>query len=200
MSAKIEEMGETAANLDAMAVAAATTYYENAVKYGTGRYPRGGLRKSKSWPRFMQIARICMTHKIPVEVFVSAAFTKTMERHPVVTVADICRFNPDNLRQKPAPDGSPCPQDLWNLLSCKLLDMLFALDGVKDAEELLGSTMYGFPAWFRVFSPDRPPADIIAHWGDLAWEELTANPQLEKYLKARRPETYKLLQSVISNI
>jgi hypothetical protein len=195
----IGEITDTAATLDAMAATAATTYYEHAVKYGVSRYPRNGFRKTRNWPRFMQIARICLTHKIPVEVFVSAAFMKTLSRHPMVTVADICAFSPDNLLQK-QPDGAPCPQDMWNMLSCKLLDMVFALDGAKDAQELLDSSMYGFPAWFRVFSPDKPPEDIIAHWGDLAYEEMSENPKLDEYLKAKRPDTYKLLKSVISNI
>jgi len=96
--------------------------------------------------------------------------------------------------------GTSCPQDTWNMLSCKLIDMRFALDGVRDTLELLDSTMYGFPAWFRVFSPEKPPQDIIVHWGDLAWEELKEDRPLGEYVKAKRPETYKLLESVVKKI
>lgn len=196
----VEEISDTAATLDAMAVAAATAYYENAVKFGIAKYPKGGFRKTRNWPKFMQIARICLNNNIPVEVFVAAAFKRVMEQHTFVTVSDICSFNVDNLKQGPDMSGGSCPQDMWNLLSCKLLDMRFALDGIKSITDLLDSSMYGFPAWFRVFSPDKPPHDIIVHWGDLAFEELTENPKLDEYLRNKRPDTYSLLKSVVKNI
>lgn len=194
----IDEIADTAATLEAMATTAATIYYENAVKFGIMRYPRTSFKSNRNWSRFMQIARICLNNKIPVEVFVSAAFTKTMEHHAFVTAADICAFNVDNLSQ---PKGTgPCPQDMWNMLSCKLLDMRFAIDGVKDTLELLDNSMYGFPAWFRVFAPDKPPQDIIVHWGDLAFEEMSENRRLDEYLRKKRPETYNLLKSVVGKI
>jgi hypothetical protein len=195
----VEEISDTAAALDAMAMTAATTYYENAVKFGIMRYPRTSFRNSRNWSKFMQVARICLNNKIPVEVFVSAAFTRAMERHAFVTANDICMYNADNLRQPKGSTG-PCPQDMWNMLSCKLLDMRFALDGVKDSLELLDSSMYGFPAWFRVFAPEKPPQDIIVHWGDLAYEELSDNKALEEYLVKKRPDTYNLLKSVVGKI
>jgi len=196
----VEEIGDTAATLDAMATTAATTYYEYAVKYGIASYPKTTFRKSRNWPRFMQIARICLNHKFPVDVFVAAAFTHALERHSFVTVNDICAFNIDNFKNKSGPASGPCPGDMWNMLSCKLLDMLFALDDVKNTLELLDNSMYGFPAWFRVFSPEKPPQDIIVHWGDLAFEELSENPALDEYVKNKRPETYNLLKSVVDNI
>lgn len=196
----ISEISDTAATLDAMAMAAATTYYEHAVKFGIASFPKTSFRKSRNWPKFMQIARICLNNNVPVEVFVAAAFTRTMEHHSFVTVNDICSYNADNLKQGGGNAQGPCPQDMWNMLSCKLLDMLFALDGVKDALDLLDSSMYGFPAWFRVFSPEKPPQDIIVHWGDLAFEELSENPGLDEYVRAKRPETYALLKSVVDNI
>lgn len=195
----VDEISDTAATLDAMAAAAATTYYEYAVKYGIASYPRVSFRKSRNWSKFLQIARICFNHKVPVDVFVAAAFKRTMEHHAFVTVNDICSFNVDNLNNSSS-DSNPCPHDMWNMLSCKLLDMLFALDGVKDTIELLDNSMYGFPAWFRVFSPEKPPQDIIVHWGDLAFEELSENNALDEYVKNKRPETYNLLKSVVNNI
>jgi hypothetical protein len=200
MGMEIEEIAESAALIDATAEAAARTYYEHAVKFGMAKWPRYGLRKSRNWSRFEQIARMCILHKIPVEAFVTAAFTRAMERHSLVTVGDVCMFNPDNLTSGSFDKGTSCPQDLWNMLSCKLIDMLFAIDGVKGTQELLDSSMYGFPAWFRVFSPEKPPHDIIVHWGDIAYEEMTENQKLHEYLKKKRPETYNLLKSVVKNI
>jgi len=200
MGLSVEELAEAAATLEATAETAGRTYYEHAVKYGMAKWPRLGLKKSRNWPRFMQIARMCMAHKIPVEAFVTAAFMRAMERHSLVTVGDVCMFNPDNITSGVLGKGTSCPQDTWNMLSCKLIDMRFALDGVRDTLELLDSTMYGFPAWFRVFSPEKPPQDIIVHWGDLAWEELKEDRPLGEYVKAKRPETYKLLESVVKKI
>jgi hypothetical protein len=200
MGMEIEEIAESAALIDATAEAAARTYYEHAVKFGMAKWPRYGLRKSRNWPRFGQIARMCILHKIPVEAFVTAAFTRAMERHSLVTVGDICMFNPDNLTSGAFDRGTSCPQDLWNMLSCKMIDMRFALEGVRDTLELLDNSMYGFPAWFRVFAPEKPVQDLIVHWGDLAWDELSENKPLDEYIRAKRPETYELLKSVVKSI
>lgn len=197
----IDEISNTAANLEAMGMAAATTYYDLAVKYGITKYPKGGVCKSRNWNRFMQIARMCESQRIPVEAFVTGAFLHTMESHPFVTVADICKVRPDNLAgSKESSGGEANPQDLWNLLSCKLLDMVFAIDGIKSKTDLLDNAMYGFPAWFRVFSTEKPCEDIIVHWGDLAYEELMDNLTLLEYIKKKRPATFKLLQRVIKKI
>lgn len=197
---EIEEIAESAALIDATAEAAARTYYEHAVKFGMAKWPKYGLRKSRNWSRFEQIARMCILHKIPVEAFVTAAFTRAMERHSLVTVGDVCMFNPDNLTSGSFDKGTSCPQDLWNMLSCKMIDMRFALEGVRDTLELLDNSMYGFPAWFRVFAPEKPVQDLIVHWGDLAWDELSENKPLDEYIKAKRPETYELLKSVVKSI
>ena len=197
---EIEEIAESAALIDATAEAAARTYYEHAVKFGMAKWSKYGLRKSRNWPRFEQIARVCIMHKIPVEAFVTAAFMRAMERHSLVTVGDICMFNPDNITYGAFAKGTSCPQDVWNMLSCKLIDMRFALEGVRDTLELLDNSMYGFPAWFRVFAPEKPYQDLIVHWGDLAWDELSENKPLDEYIKAKRPETYELLKSVVKSI
>lgn len=194
----IHELSETTATLEAMAMTAANTYYDTAVKYGLSRYPKLGVKRSRNWPRFMQIARICMNGNIPVESFVTAAFLRTMERHPVVSVNDICSFDPSNMSS----DGSvseahTSPQDLWNMLSCKLLDMVFSIDGVSDKLTLLDNPMYGFPAWFRVFSPETPPPDILVHWGDLAIDDLNRDLKLKNYIEAKRPKTLELLKLII---
>jgi len=193
----VEEVADSAADLDAIATQAAKTYYDMAVKYGVSKYPLYGFRKSRYWNRFMQIARICKMNEIPVDVFVIAAFRKTMERKTIVTPTDICAFNVENFRQKVG-EGL-CPDDMWNMLSCKLIDMVFALD-CKGTMDILDNAMYGFPAWFRVFSPETPPADIIARWGDIAHEEISSNKALAAYLKAKRPDTYLLLDEVVQKI
>lgn len=203
----LQEISATAALVDASAAAAANTYYDNAVRYGVAKYPRSGIRTTRNWPRFVQIAKMCIASGTPVESFVTAAFLKTLERHPMVTAADICKYDPravvanaEEDRKAGVAAAKIAPIDMWNMLSCKLLDMVFALDGIKDTMTLLDNAMYGFPAWFRVFSPERPPEDIIVHWGDIAFDELSSNPSLEEYLKSKRPDTYKLLKSVADKV
>lgn len=196
----ITELSDAAANIDAMAEAAASTFYELGVKFNIFGYPKRNVRKSRNWPKFVQIARKCLLSKVSVEAFVTAAFKKTLEHHAIVTVNDINTCNVDILGKQDEYQDTASPQDLWNMLSCKLIDMLFAIDGVKGTQELLDSSMYGFPAWFRVFSPEKPPQDIIVHWGDIAYDEMLENKKLEEYLKNKRPETYNLLKSVVKNI
>ena len=196
----ITELSDAAANIDAMAEAAASTFYELGVKFNIFGYPKRNVRKSRNWPKFVQIARKCLLSKVSVEAFVTAAFKKTLEHHAIVTVNDISTCNVDIIGKQDEYQGTASPQDLWNMLSCKLIDMLFAIDGVKGTQELLDSSMYGFPAWFRVFSPEKPPQDIIVHWGDIAYDEMLENKKLEEYLKNKRPETYNLLKSVVKNI
>jgi hypothetical protein len=196
----ITELSDAAANIDAMTEAAASTFYELGVKFNIFGYPKRNVRKSRNWPKFVQIARKCLLSNVSVEAFVTAAFKKTLEHHAIVTVNDINTCNVDILSKQDEYQGTASPQDLWNMLSCKLIDMLFAIDGVKGTQELLDSSMYGFPAWFRVFSPEKPPQDIIVHWGDIAYDELLENKKLEEYLKNKRPETYNLLKSVVKNI
>lgn len=200
----IEEIKASAADIAAMADAAATTFYDCSVKYGTGKYPRMGIRKAKSWSTFARIARSCLAKGIPVEAFVTAAFQKELGRHAVIAASDIAKYDPKKVTLDSSitegVTGTVAPAELWNLLSCKLLDMVFAIDGVKNKLDLLDSPMYGFPAWFRVFSPERPVGDIIVHWGDLAFDELKENIALDEYLKKKRPESYRLLKEVVKRL
>lgn len=195
----VEDVADYTATLDAMAVTAASTFYEFAAKFGVLRRPKINIRKSKNWANFMKIARMCLATKMPVETFVEKAFMRTLERHSLVTISDIAAYTPKQLAGQQESSDEKNPQDLWNLLSCKLLDMVFAGVGA-NAIDILDNSMYGFPAWFRVFSPDEPCGDIIVHWGDLAYEEISSNPKLHEYVKAKRGETYNLLKAVISKI
>jgi hypothetical protein len=196
----INELSDAAANIDAMAEAAASTFYELGVKFNIFGYPKRNVRKSRNWAKFVQIARKCLISKVSVEAFVTAAFKKTLEHHAVVTVNDINTCNVDILSKQDEYQGTASPQDLWNILSCKLMDVWFTTDGSKSIQEVLDGSMYGFPAWFRVFFSEKIPHDIIVHWGDVANDEIVENKKLEEFLKNKRPETYNLLKSVVKNI
>lgn len=196
---KITEVESAAADLDAMSVQAATVYYECAVKYGVGKYPREGVRKARNFPTFVKVARLCMHKGIDPSDFVEAAFFETMARHSVVTARDILSFKPEDINRDGMHISSSSPADLWNMLSCKLVDMVFSMDGVGK-DEALDNPMYGFPAWFRVFSPESASSRLIAHWGDLAHEELADNAELKKFLKAKRPATHRLLSKVMAKV
>ena len=194
---KIEEAVETAADINALAERAADAFYGMAVKYGTGKFPRN-LRKSRNWPKFVHIARKAMVCKVDVTRYVEAAFENTMLKHPIVLVADILTYNPANVEKvaNAEVELKNSPKDMWNMLSCKLLDMAFALDG-ESKSSILNNELYGFPAWFRVFFPDVPDENILARWSDIAHEELHDNPVLEAYLKNKRPDTFALLDRII---
>lgn len=201
----IEELKDSAADIAAMTDAAATTFYDCAVKFGVGKYPRGGIKKARSWNTFLKIARGCLASGVPVEAFVEGAFTTEVQKHSVVAPSDILRYSPKSFTKSNGgasdeASASAGPIEMWNLLSCKLLDMVFSLEGIRDKRELLDNPMYGFPAWFRVFSPERPIGDIIVHWGDLAHAEMKENPTLDSYLKKRRPDTYGLLREVVKRL
>lgn len=196
----IEELSSTAADIEASAAQAATTYYDLAVKYGVAKYPRYGIKKGRNWTTFTNIARKCVLAKVDVTQFVTSAFNKVLAKHAIVTVSDIASCDPKSTLTKEESAPGISPKEMWNMLSCKLLDMVFSLDGVKNKVDILENSMYGFPAWFRVFSPNVPPYGIITRWGDLAYEEISENSELSSYLQLKRPETYELLQSVIKNI
>ncbi len=196
---KITEVESAAADLDAMSVQAATVYYECAVKYGVGKYPRGGVRKAKNFQTFVKVARLCMHKGLDPRDFVEAAFFETMARHSVVTARDILSFKPEDMNRDGMRIAGASPTDLWNMLSCKLVDMVFSMDGVGK-DEALDNPMCGFPAWFRVFSPESASSRLIAHWGDLAHEELSDNAELRKFLKAKRPATHRLLSKVMAKV
>lgn len=192
-----EEINESAAVLDATASLAASTFYENAARYGGVKRPKD-IKRSSSWKKFVRIAQLCLARKIPVDSYVTMAYVDALERHSLVMVQDILAY--DMSRAVSPKTSGPSPQDMWNMLSCKLLDMVFTLDGVKGKSEILDNAIYGFPAWFRVFSPKSPDNAILVHWGDLAYEELAENPALDKYLMDKRPKTHRLLTSVMSKI
>lgn len=196
-------IAEQAATLDASSMAAAESYYENTVRLGVNIKRPRDVRKTSNWSRFQQIARKCIIAKVDVRRFVTAAFEDTILRHPMVTVQDICQHDPKTVfRSQDGIANATPPKDLWNLLSCKLLDIAFAVgtDESRSRIAFLDSPTYGFPAWFRVFFPEVPSPDIIVHWGDLAYEELLEDPALETYLKGLRPKTSELLKSVVSQL
>lgn len=199
---KAEEVAVEAAAIDAAAMEAAKKFYENAVRYGLMKYPSRNLRAGRNWATFVRIARKCITKEVPVDRFVDASFVYVMNRHPMVTAADICACEPEEvLRSEDGLGGSASPKELWNMLSCKLLDMVFALDGTpKSKVEILDNPMYGFPAWFRVFSPEGTVPQLILHWGDVAFDELYEDPRLSSYLEKKNPVTFRILNTVMANV
>ena len=195
-------LADQAQLLDASSMAAAESFYANTARLGVAIRRPHDVRKSRNWKVFQQIARKCMIAKVDVERFVTAAFESVVAKHPLVVPSDINRCDPRTIfRSKDGIQSSASPKDLWNLLSCKLLDIVFAIDGEKKSRiELLDNPLYGFPAWFRVFFPEVASPDIIVHWGDLAFDELKEDPQLDLYLSKQRPDTYTLLLSVVSKV
>lgn len=195
-----EEFSIEAMDLDASAMAAYNAFYCCICEHKTGKFPRRDARKSRNWRTFIRIAERCKQQNCDVVRFVQQAFVHVYAKHTVVTPADLLDVKLQDLFAGPSgTPGHADPSELWTSLSVKIMDIVFS-SGVKGKKcrEFLDDPIFGFPAWFRVFFPVEIPRDIIVHWGDLALEELVDNPALDAYLQKRRPGTYDLLKTVVS--
>ena len=200
MNAK--ELAESAALLEAGAVAAANRYYGLMVRHGLGRYPGKSVKSLSTFRNFRLMAAKCAEAGVAVEDFVDAAFLRVMDAFPVVTPRRIADLSPrDVLRSRDAEVASrPAPKDLWAMMSCKLMDMVFGGTAPKGKAAVLMDPMYGFPAWFRVFAPEAPVPDLVVAWGILASEELIEDRELDAFLERTRPATHALLKSVMNEV
>ena len=160
--------------------------------YGTRRevlgldWPQRRYAEHRSWKAFMKCAADCAKAGRDVSRYVSVVLKHSPKNG--------CEIVPNDLNGKRAlaiwAKHGRKPQatvaDAWANLVRILLQMQRA--GGQSDETILGSGFNTqFPAWFRVFYPEKLDRGIIGKFGDEAVDELKASRDTVRFLRAAMP-------------
>lgn len=160
--------------------------------YGTRRevlgldWPQRKYAEHRSWKAFMKCAADCAKAGRDVSRYVNVVLQHSPKNG--------CEIVPNDLNGKRAlaiwtQYGSK-PQvtvaDRWANLVRIVLQMQRA-SGWSDEAILVSGFNTQFPAWFRVFYPEKLDAAIIGKFGDEAVEELKGSRETVRFLRAAMP-------------
>ena len=159
--------------------------------YGTRRtlfgadWPAKRYAEHRSWKAFLKIAAKCADANPPrdVERYVSTVMGHMPKNGDVVTPNDMLSARAERLWAEHQNDRRVDAAGKWAYF-VRLVLQIQAATGQSDDAILETALNAQFPAWFRVLYPEALRDGIVAAWGEEALEDLRADRDLVRFLRA----------------
>ena len=175
--------------------------------YGTRRrlmgadWPAKHYAAHRSWKAFLKVAELCDGQKADVERYVTVVLDHWPKNSAELVPNDLNGKTAKTVWDQHKNDRTITAKDRWAHCARLCIQMSLA-SGASDEGILRSAFNTQFPAWFRVFYPD----DVLAlceKWGDDALEELKADRDLVRFLRAAMPakvEAFEKKMGVIDGL
>ena len=176
--------------------------------YGTRRtahgvdWPRKRYAEHRSWKVFLKVADKCAKAGCDVERFVATVVERFPKNSDALTPHDLLTARAQQIWNEHGRDRKVDAAGKWGYF-VRLVIGIQGATGQSDDAILATALNAQFPAWFRVLYPEQMPDEIVAKWGEEALEDLRADRDLVRFLRAAmasKMEAFERKMGVIDGI
>ena len=146
-------------------------------------WPAKRYAEHRSWKVFLKVAEKCAKAGRDVERFVSTVVSRIPKNGDALTPNDLLSARAEKLWTAHHNDQRVDAAAKWGYF-VRIVLQIQAATGQSDAAILVTALNAQFPAWFRVLYPETMRDEIIAAWGEEALEDLRADRDLVRFLRA----------------
>ncbi len=156
-------------------------------------WPAKRYADHRSWKVFLKVAEKCAKAGRDVERFVSTVVSRIPKNGDVLTPNDLLSARAEKLWAEHQNDHRVDAAAKWGYF-VRLVLQIQAATGQSDDAILATALNAQFPAWFRVIYPAALSDRIVEAWGEEALEDLRADRDLVRFLRAAMPEKMEALE------
>jgi len=176
--------------------------------YGTRRaahgvdWPAKRYAEHRSWKVFLKVAAKCADAGRDVERFVSTVVERSPKNSDMLTPNDLLTARAERIWTEHQNDKKVDAAGKWGYF-VRLVIQIQATTGQSDDAILATALNVQFPAWFRVLYPEAMHDEIVTSWGEEALEDLRADRDLVRFLRAAMPakmEAFERKMGVIDGL
>lgn len=157
--------------------------------YGTRRHkfgldwPAKRYAEHRSWKAFMKLAAKCAENGRDVERYVTVVLEHMPKNGDQLVPQDLLTNKAGEIWNRHSADKRADAAGKWALL-VRLVLHIQLTTGQSDTAILESAFNAQFPAWFRILYPAAMSDAILQAWGEDALEELRADRDLVRFLRA----------------
>ena len=168
------------------AMRAFDAYYDTRRRVFGADWPQRRYAEHRSWKVFLKVAERCAKAGRDPARFVEIALEYSTKNGDQVVPQDLLGKGAETAWGEHSKDRKVGVDGKWAYYVRTLMQI--QQTDIRSDEDILVSAMFPqFPAWFRVFYPETLDAKIVEAWGESALEELRAERDIVRFLRAAMP-------------
>lgn len=162
-------------------------YYDTLHELYGREYPSRQYHAHRFWRKFLKVGETCRRNGWDIGQYVRTVIEYSGKPSNEMLPSDLVGPAKEQLFiARRGQTAKRAPEDVWRMRQSDLLRIQVATQQ-SDVDVLSSPLNTAFPAWFRVFYPEKIDSGILdVYWSD-ALEEMREDHEIVKFLRATAP-------------